>query len=54
MRELLEKVLFYRDGDKTFFATELFPWVATIEAEWKAIRKELDALMLHREQIPNF
>jgi ornithine lipid ester-linked acyl 2-hydroxylase len=54
MRELIEKVLFYRDGDKTFFEPEAFPWVASIEAEWKAIRKELDVLMVHREEIPNF
>ena len=54
VRDLVEKALFYRDGDKTFFEPEAFPWVANIEAEWKVIRKELDALMLHRENIPNF
>src|SRR5277367_2405159 len=54
VRDLIEKTLFFRDGDKTFFDLEDFPWVAGIEAEWKAIRKELDVLMEHREQIPNF
>jgi len=54
VRDLVEGVLFYRDGDKTFFQTEEFPWVASIEAEWKTIRKELDALMVRREEIPNF
>ena len=54
VRDLVEGMLFYRDGDKTFFETEAFPWVATIEAGWRAIREELDALMVRREQIPNF
>ena len=53
-RELVEKSLFFRDGDRTFFEREEFPWVSEIEAEWKTIRKELDALMVHREEIPNF
>jgi hypothetical protein len=54
VRDLVEKVLFYRDGDKTFFEPEAFPWVASIETDWKAVRKELDALMVRREEIPNF
>ena len=54
MRDLVEKALFFRDGTKTFFEPEEFPWVSEIEAEWKTIRKELDALMVHREEIPNF
>jgi len=54
VRAIVEKILFYRDGDKTFFETEAFPWVADIEAEWKTIRKELDALMVRLEEIPNF
>jgi ornithine lipid ester-linked acyl 2-hydroxylase len=54
VRDMVEKVLFYRDGDKTFFELEAFPWVASVEAEWMAIRKELDALMVRREEIPNF
>jgi len=43
-----------RDGNRTFFETELFPWVASVEAGSKAIRAELDNLLLHRDQIPNF
>jgi beta-hydroxylase len=54
VRDIVEKALFYRDGDQTFFEPEAFPWVAEIEAEWKTIRKELDALMVRREEIPNF
>jgi aspartyl/asparaginyl beta-hydroxylase (cupin superfamily) len=54
LRTILEKTLFYRDGDKTFFEPKEFPWVAGIESEWKSIRKELDAVMERREEIPNF
>jgi hypothetical protein len=54
MRDLVESALFYRDGNKTLFEPEAFPWVAGIDAEWKAIRKELDVLTLCREEIPNF
>jgi len=54
LRTIVERTLFYRDGDKTFFEPEAFPWVAGIEAEWKSIRRELDALMVRREEIPNF
>jgi aspartyl/asparaginyl beta-hydroxylase (cupin superfamily) len=54
LREIVEKTLFFRDGDKTFFDTEAFPWVADVEAGWKSIRKELDSLMVRREEIPNF
>lgn len=54
LRAVVEKSLFYRDGEKTFFDPGAFPWVAAVEAEWKLIRRELDALMLRREEIPNF
>lgn len=43
-----------RDGDRTFFETESFPWVASIEAGSKVIRDELNQLLVHRDQIPNF
>lgn len=54
IRNLVEGVLFYRDGERTFFESEEYPWVADVESEWMAIRKELEQLMLHREEIPNF
>jgi ornithine lipid ester-linked acyl 2-hydroxylase len=54
LRDLVEGVLFYRDGHRTFFESEEFPWVAGVESEWMAIRKELEPLMQHREEIPNF
>ena len=54
LRNIVEKTLFYRDGDKTFFDPEAFPWAAGIESQWKSIRKELDTLMVRRDEIPNF
>jgi ornithine lipid ester-linked acyl 2-hydroxylase len=54
LRDLVEGVLFYRDGHRTFFESEEFPWVAGVESEWMAIRQELEPLMQHREEIPNF
>jgi beta-hydroxylase len=43
-----------RDGRRTFFDAEAFAWTRAIEAGAPEIRKELDQLMLKREQIPNF
>ena len=37
---------FYRPAD--------FAWVAPIEANWKMIRAELDAVLAHRDALPNF
>jgi len=42
------------DGNRTFFDTASFPWVSQVETGWREIRAELDALLLHRERIPNF
>jgi ornithine lipid ester-linked acyl 2-hydroxylase len=53
-RELVETMMFLRDRNKTFFDPESFPWVATVEADWMAVRKELESLLVHREEIPNF
>lgn len=54
LRRLVEGVMFFRDGDKTFFNPDSFPWVSAVEAKWRVIRKELEAVMARREDIPNF
>jgi ornithine lipid ester-linked acyl 2-hydroxylase len=54
LRRLAEGIMFFRDGEKTFFEPESFPWVPEVEAEWPVIRKELEAVMARREDIPNF
>jgi len=40
-------------GDPTVFDPQLFPWVAELEADWKKVREELDALLQHRELLRN-
>ena len=43
LRRLVEGFMFFRAiGEKTFFDAESFPWVSGIEAEWTAVRKELE------------
>jgi aspartyl/asparaginyl beta-hydroxylase (cupin superfamily) len=54
VRRLIEGIMFFRDSEKTFFDPKSFPWVSSVEAEWPAIRKELEAVLARREDIPNF
>jgi beta-hydroxylase len=54
LRRMVEGIMFFRDGEKTFFEPESFPWVPAVEAEWPKVRKELEAVMARREDIPNF
>ena len=41
-------------GDSEFFDVALFPWVTEVEANWRAVREELDDVLRFREAIPNF
>lgn len=41
-------------GTPAFFDKALFPWVASVEAAWPEIRRELDAVMTYRERLPAF
>lgn len=41
-------------GDKPFFDEGSFPWVETVEGEWRLIRKELDEVLRYRDELPNF
>ncbi len=43
-----------RHGDPHIYSTRLFPWAAEIESEWQLVRKELDAVMTFRDQMPSF
>lgn len=56
IRALMERTItrLTREGNRTFFETESFPWVASVEAGASAIRTELDTLLVHRDKIPNF
>ena len=37
-----------------FLDPSVFPWVRTLEDNWKSIRRELDDVLAYREQLPNF
>ncbi|WP_406817912.1 aspartyl/asparaginyl beta-hydroxylase domain-containing protein [Mycobacterium sp. M23085] len=41
-------------GDKEFFDPKDFAWVADIEADWRKVRAELDALLPYAADIPTF
>jgi beta-hydroxylase len=41
-------------GDSPFSPTELFPWVAEIEAHWREIRAELEQVLVDHDALPNF
>jgi ornithine lipid ester-linked acyl 2-hydroxylase len=41
-------------GDHQFFSPTQFPWCGQLEANWHTIRQELDEVLTHREDIPNF
>jgi ornithine lipid ester-linked acyl 2-hydroxylase len=42
------------DGRRTFFDLGQFPWIAELEAQTPAIRRELDQVLKRRELVPNF
>jgi len=37
-----------------FLDPSLFPWIEGVEREWKAIRAELDEVLSHHDDLPNF
>jgi beta-hydroxylase len=37
-----------------FLDTATFPWVAELEASWTQMRTELDEILRHQEDLPNF
>jgi len=41
-------------GDRTFFDNAEFSFVPALEAEWRTIRTELDALLPLVNHMPNF
>lgn len=40
--------------DRPIYAATDFPWTARLEAEWPAVRRELDRVLQRPEQLPNF
>lgn len=41
-------------GDATFFPTDRFPWIESLEANWETIRAELTSVLADHEALPNF
>jgi ornithine lipid ester-linked acyl 2-hydroxylase len=42
-----------KNGRVTFYPKEQLPWVAELEANWKSIRTELDAVLVNVQDVPN-
>jgi ornithine lipid ester-linked acyl 2-hydroxylase len=40
--------------EQPFYDPASFPWVAPLEADWKLVRAELDAVLVRRDELPNF
>jgi len=40
--------------DPPIYDPTTFPWAAELEADWRKIRAELDAVMVYRDQMPSF
>lgn len=41
-------------GPGPFFDAAQFPWIATMEASWPLVQRELREVLNHREALPNF
>ena len=41
-------------GDTPFFESEQFPWTTELESNWQLIREELDKILEHTTELPNF
>jgi beta-hydroxylase len=41
-------------GNKSVYGLAEFPWAKTLEQEWRTIRRELDGVLLRKNDLPNF
>jgi len=41
-------------GDAVFFTPDQFPWSQDLEANWRVIRQELEQVLEHVGELPNF
>jgi ornithine lipid ester-linked acyl 2-hydroxylase len=41
-------------GDPHIYDKSAFPWVAEVERDWRLVRRELDSIMVYRDQMPSF
>ena len=47
-------VRFSAVGNPPVYDNATFPWAAEVERDWPAIRRELDAILARKEELPNF
>ena len=47
-------VRYAKFGNPSVYDNAIFPWAADVESEWRAIRDELDALLVRKEDLPSF
>jgi beta-hydroxylase len=43
-----------RVGNPCVYDNAVFPWAAEVEREWRTIRKELDRILLRKDELPGF
>jgi beta-hydroxylase len=41
-------------GNSAFFETEKFDWIPELENNWQLIRQELENVIKHKDELPNF
>jgi beta-hydroxylase len=41
-------------GNPSVYENAIFPWAADVESEWRAVREELDALLVRKDDLPSF
>jgi ornithine lipid ester-linked acyl 2-hydroxylase len=41
-------------GNPSVYHNAVFPWAAAIESEWRAIRKELEGVLVRKDELPDF
>lgn len=41
-------------GNPPIYENQVFPWTKTIEGEWRAIRTELDRVLVRKDDLPGF
>ncbi len=56
MVQWLERIVvkYSPQGNATFFDPKDFPWTRILEDNWQTIRKELDVILEHTDELPNF
>lgn len=52
-RAMKSLIGFTKNGRVTFYPKDQLAWAADLEANWKTIRKELDAVLTNVSEIPN-